>query len=150
MLNNTELRLLARDMAVLTVNGFARASDIAAAYGIPYPLPPEVATHTVYRQEEAKWTRRLSDETAILREQAKLLVANNLTQVQLLLADPGLSPQHRVALNRMLMELGDLMPKKDDTNVGITVMLDYGPAMNARLPSGREAISVEGEVLDAY
>lgn len=132
------LKHLARDVVVLTTNGLYPIEDVLAVYGFTLDsYHCEIYRLPAYQAEYRHWQKRVeADDKALIREQARLVAEANISVINERLKDPKSKTSDVVNGLRLLMEIGDMMPKKDDKMSGITVMIDFGDSMNRQLVQG--------------
>lgn len=132
------LKHLARDVVVLTTNGLYPLEDILAVYGFTIDeYHSEIYRLPAYQTEYQHWEKRVqADDKALMREQARLVAEANISTINERLKDPKSKTSDVINGLRLLMELGDMMPKKDDRMSGITVMIDFGQSMNQQIAQG--------------
>lgn len=132
------LKHLARDVVVLTTNGLYPLEDILAVYGFTIDeYHSEIYRLPVYQTEYQHWEKRVqADDKALMREQARLVAEANISTINERLKDPKSKTSDVINGLRLLMEIGDMMPKKDDRMSGITVMIDFGQSMNQQIAQG--------------
>lgn len=141
--NRVAIAALAKDVGLFVESGMYPLHEILRAYNLLDAQFESIRHTDDYIRDHGKWSRMLvSDPEGAIREQARLYFTGHMRQLGDAMASKHTTLEQKIKIMKMLGEIGDVKPKQEGGNSGISVNINFGEIM------GKQMKVVEGEVLD--
>lgn len=123
-----DMASLARDIVLFPNEEY----EVLMAHGVGFEAHALLKSHPEYilKVQEAREAYE-GDSSAIIKNLAKTLMADNLLALAAIVADKGEKGSDRVKAAELLAKIADVMPRTDTSGQGVTgtvVQLNFGPS----------------------